>query len=311
MPETSCYVCNLESTISDNPDHLRKVVSCPRCQKYEIFIKTAEKIKNNISQQQIANISSWIYHNDKPIIDQNNIENLLNLPTATVGEKARRFITYVAKQYPKPGDFIKNIHADDTIYLTMTGCYDRTELGYIIKDYLSVNQEYLLNFNDSDNRYSFKISPQGWAYIESLKELNPDSHIGFIAMWFNKQLDSFFHDIEEAIRDAKYQPLRLDRKEHNNNIDDEIIATIRQSKFIVADFTGQRGGVYFEAGFAKGLGLEVIYLCEESDFENVHFDNRQSNFIIWNKDNLDQLRKKLTDRIIATIGKGSYNPQIQ
>ena len=37
---------------------------------------------------------------------------------------------------------------------------------------------------------------------------------------------------------------------------DRIIAQIRASKFVVADFTRNRGGVYYEAGFALGLGSQ-------------------------------------------------------
>lgn len=48
--------------------------------------------------------------------------------------------------------------------------------------------------------------------------------------------------------------MMIGSKEHSNKIDDEIIGEIRRSAFIVADFTGHRGGVYFEAGFAMGLG---------------------------------------------------------
>ena len=32
---------------------------------------------------------------------------------------------------------------------------------------------------------------------------------------------------------------------------------------MVCDLTGYRGGVYFEAGFAHGLGLPVIYTCRK------------------------------------------------
>ncbi len=34
-------------------------------------------------------------------------------------------------------------------------------------------------------------------------------------------------------------------------------------RFMIADFTGHRGGVYFEAGFAHGLGIPVIWTCRE------------------------------------------------
>ena len=66
-----------------------------------------------------------------------------------------------------------------------------------------------------------------------------------------------------GIEDAGYEAVRIDEKEHTNKIDDEIIAEIRRSRFVVADFTqgkdGARGGVYYEAGFAHGLGIEVIF----------------------------------------------------
>ena len=45
--------------------------------------------------------------------------------------------------------------------------------------------------------------------------------------------------------------------EHINKIRDEIISQITRSKFLIADFTGHRGGVYFEAGLAMGLRRSV------------------------------------------------------
>ena len=62
-----------------------------------------------------------------------------------------------------------------------------------------------------------------------------------------------YTSIETAISGAGYKPVRIDKHQHNNRIDDEIVAAIRQSRFVVADFTQQRGGVYFEAGLAMGL----------------------------------------------------------
>ena len=44
---------------------------------------------------------------------------------------------------------------------------------------------------------------------------------------------------------------------------------IRKSKFLIADFTGQRGGVYYEAGFAYGLGLPVIWTCRKDWFDGL------------------------------------------
>jgi nucleoside 2-deoxyribosyltransferase len=126
-------------------------------------------------------------------------------------------------------------------------------------------------------------------------------------MWFDdSMMEAYDNGIAPAIRDAGYEPIRIDRKDHNNKIDDEIIAEIRRSRFLVADFTqggsGARGGVYYEAGFAHGLNIPVIFTCREDVIDKVHFDTRQYNHITWAKS--DQLRDRLAKRISATLGDG-------
>jgi nucleoside 2-deoxyribosyltransferase len=124
-------------------------------------------------------------------------------------------------------------------------------------------------------------------------------------MHFAPGLDEFFNNgIEPGVRAAGYEALRIDRTEHNNRIDDEIIAAIRQTKFLIADFTNSRGGVYYEAGFAKGLGHEVIWSVRDDHLHDVHFDTRQYNFIVWRADDLPSFAKALQNRIDATVGKG-------
>lgn len=79
-----------------------------------------------------------------------------------------------------------------------------------------------------------------------------------------------------------------------------IVAEIRKSSFLIADFTGDRGGVYFEAGFAKGLGIPVIFSCKKGEWtDKLHFDTRQYNHIIW--ETPTDLAVKLQNRIAATI----------
>ena len=94
--------------------------------------------------------------------------------------------------------------------------------------------------------------------------------------------------------------------EHDGRIDDQIIAEIRRSAFVIADFTGHRGGVYYEAGFAHGLGRRVIFTCRADDMDKLHFDVRQYNTIVW--DSSDQLSKLLQNRILALFGAGPRKP---
>ena len=105
--------------------------------------------------------------------------------------------------------------------------------------------------------------------------------------------------------------MRIDQKEHTNKIDDEIIAEIRRARFVVADFThgggGARGGVYYEAGFAHGLGIDVIFTCREDKFDALHFDTRQYNHISWSSP--EELKNALKNRIFALYGDGPLKNQ--
>jgi nucleoside 2-deoxyribosyltransferase len=112
-----------------------------------------------------------------------------------------------------------------------------------------------------------------------------------------------------SIADSAYKPHRVDNREHSDKIDDEIVAQIKRSRFILADFTKHRGGVYYEAGFAKGLGLDVIWTCREDDVDKLHFDIRQYNCILWNETDLDGFKNGITNRVEAVLGRGSYRPE--
>jgi|SRR5579862_1169341 len=154
---------------------------------------------------------------------------------------------------------------------------------------------------------SVRPTALGWQELDKLRATQTVSSQAFVAMWFNDSTDdAYFSGILPALAATGYKSLRVDKKEHNNKIDDEIIAEIRRSRFLIADFTCEpknvRGGVYYEAGFARGLGIPVIWTCKDTSINDLHFDTRQYAHIVW-KDTAD-LFLQLRNRIGATIGDG-------
>ena len=152
----------------------------------------------------------------------------------------------------------------------------------------------------------FTVTVDGYSHIVD-QRINVDSSLSFVAMWFDDSLtEAYEKGIKPAIEETGYTPLRIDQKEHINKIDDEIIAEIRRSRFLVADFThgsdGARGGVYYEAGFAHGIELPVIFTCREDAVETLHFDTSHYSHIVWTTP--EELREKLKNRILAVIGEG-------
>ena len=121
-------------------------------------------------------------------------------------------------------------------------------------------------------------------------------------MAFAKELISVWRNgIKPALERVGYRAYRVDDDPHIGRIDAKIMTEIKNSKFVLADVTNQRPGVYFEAGYAIGLGLPVIWSVHEDDLRNVHFDTRQYNHIVW-KD-ADDLEQQLYNRVSAVIGR--------
>ena len=144
-----------------------------------------------------------------------------------------------------------------------------------------------------------RLTDKGWHRFNQLRDIQKDSSQAFVAMWFDSTLESIWKDgLKPALDAVGYRALRIDEKQFNDKIDDQIIAEIRRSGLLIADVTGHRGGVYFEAGFALRLGLHVIWTCRKDDLENAHFDTRQYNHIDW--EDADDLKRRLINRIEAT-----------
>ena len=147
------------------------------------------------------------------------------------------------------------------------------------------------------------MTAKGYQRLSELQRASRVSALAFVAMWFDASMDPIYDEaINPAVREAGYKAVRIDREQHANRIDDEIIGRIKGSRFMVADFTGQREGVYFEAGMMLGLGRTVIWMCRKHDLDQLHFDTRQYNFIDYQ--DVAEAKKRLYDRIIAIEGEG-------
>lgn len=163
------------------------------------------------------------------------------------------------------------------------------------------------------------LSSAGWLEVDELRSRRVRDELtqGFVAMWFGKEHEeyggcpssefsrtAYLQGFDVGIDNAGYRARRIDFKEFNEDVVAELLMEIQQSRFLVADLTGHRNGVYFEAGYARGLGLPVIFTCHQSDLANAHFDTRNYNQLVWTK--AEELAKKLENRIVATIGWGPH-----
>jgi hypothetical protein len=295
----NCPICLMYPV---SPRHIDDVwyIECPRCGHYQVTGSAVAITKDaKLSERQRANISGWLFENPGFEISTTNFDRLKDTRSLSFDLRSDKLLLNLEKKTEYAGQYLEL----DPSWFGSSWSVNVEELREIV-DYLVVMGRIK---KLSPQKASYKISHDGWRHLEILKETNPRSNQCFVAIWFDEKMKQMYDEsFTKAIQEAGYRPHRVDQREYNDKIDDEIIAEIRRSRFIVADFTGQRGGVYYEAGFAKGLGLGVIFTCKKDEIDKLHFDIRQYNCIDWEEDRLTDFVKRLKNRIESVFGHGSY-----
>ena len=271
-------------------------VDCQRCGLFQITFEARTNL-DNLGPDHRLKLSAYCRRvsgrNNRPVIDHDNIEELIALlPNYTPREQLDNLLHVLGKMSPGLGKECQFVFGRDHPLVSTTG---GEEIGFLLNALRE--QEYL------SKSARTTLTLKGWEYLEEIQKTGRQSNRVFVAMWFNPSMNTLYDDaIKPAILKAGYDPLRIDKHEHVNRIDDEIIGQIRRSRFMVADFTGQRPGVYFEAGMMHGLGRTVIWLCAEKELQGMHFDVRQFNCITYKSPG--EAKAPLYNRILAIEGEG-------
>jgi DNA-directed RNA polymerase subunit RPC12/RpoP len=334
MKKYNCIICGNEieePSISYNINGY----NCQSCGPFAMPLSMVRKIEAflNYTRLDLGRIAGYLFESREAfnqyesgnygvplMLDAAKIKSILEDPFVpnTITEKLDKILIYLDKHseyfgqvvvVPPQAAYAMNLKEFEMMI------HELSKEGYIY-DSVAVGE---INGTIIGNGLILKLS--GIKYLKERKSLkNPNEC--FVAMWFEdaETGDLWNNAIQPGCTDAGYHAVRIDKKEHNNFIVDEILSGIRKSHFLIADFTGQNRGVYFEAGFARGLGKEVIQLCRKDHFEKVidpntkkarddmymHFDTAQIKTIIWEKGKESDIRERIRFRIERTFGPGGY-----
>jgi len=242
-------------------------------------------------EKEKKNYAKWNNYNNTIC----TIEEFLSDFPRDIVELQIRSLMLLYQKFPKYGLQIKDI---DPCHYFAEGYTDHAFIiDTMVKNDLIKTDIHKYGDGSFNLNTPILITEQGWIEIQKNINLNYSKQV-FIAMSFAPEMDSAYLAIKKAVSELGYNPMRIDKKEHNKEISGEILYEIKNSYFVIADVTGHRNGVYFEAGFAMGHNKPIIWCCNKND-DNLHFDTRQYNHIFW--ENEQQLYEKLKDRILGTI----------
>jgi len=217
---------------------------------------------------------------------------IANLPNPATHEKPDILLVSLALVHPKPGEYFS---VDQWRERSLSCAHDQTEAGYFLKC-LIADHSYI-----ESKAVGCQITNRGWERVATLSTNGGAlSKAAFVAMAFNTTMLPLWDAVfSPAIKRAGYEPRLANNPMHNDQIDARIVAELKQCRFVVADVTGANTGVYFEAGYALGLGRPVIWTCQNDSRKDMHFDTRQYNHILW--EDAESLSEQLYYRIVATI----------
>ncbi|WP_323587913.1 hypothetical protein [Aliarcobacter butzleri] len=294
-----CPICKKNDNIYKY-EQPNKYFECYYCGDF-IITPTFEQILAKDNYNRIR-MSSWIREQNSagiiPTILLENFSQLKDIKDKKINQKYELLLKYMYSE--------KTIQIQlsnlNRLYLVLFWCEDIDEFNILLSKAVELNHLKLVS--NGMNYQEYSISYDGKEFVENLG-LDNNSNKIFMAFHFTEEMKKEFEStIKRAVIDSsegKLEAVRVSSSatDHDAKIDDELIGMIKSSKAVIADFTGNRTAVYYEAGFAMGLGIPVIWTCKKADVDNLSFDTRQYPHIIW--ENEDDLYNQVLNRLKAKI----------
>jgi hypothetical protein len=298
-----CEICSTPTATSYGVNFDGVHQNCPRCGEFKISGSGCSIMRQAMGHRRRALLSGWVHQQNEsgsvPIITADVIKSVLQRSIPSVSDRANSLLKEAERGLEGLGG---TFNINDLRFISATYSDGQADVGYLVSALMDAG---LIKAHGAGGL--FAITPAGHMKLDESRSRPSVSSQGFVAMWFDGKLnDAYENGFQVGVMNAGYNPLRIDKVEHVNRIDDEIIRQINASRFIVADFTGHRGGVYFEAGYALGINIPVFWTCQKEDMGALHFDIRQFNCIDWTTP--QDLSMRLTARIEAVLGHGPLTP---
>lgn len=339
-----CPICRTNNTTKSGLDYLEhdyNFYNCPNCGRFVY----CDKIDNNIDKDKY---SSYLYYKTTDINTEDFKNNKLSKFYNFIGpksdfekvvaenywaahltndvvnswyptkfnDKIDKFLILLSKKTRYMGEIL---NLNDDALLSACFCLksnkklfdSQADMFNQVRQFLNyLKEKKYIEYSNNNIR----LLPEGWKRVDELQQSNSNNKNVFVSMAFNDGTFDTRQAIKEGIIGAGYSPEFIDEIIHNKQIVPEMFRLIRECRFLILEITDPNYGAYYEAGYALGLGKEVIICCK-SDVKNrkftieeekykkyliPHFDIAQKQILFW--DNYEDLSKKLNEWIKAIIG---------
>jgi nucleoside 2-deoxyribosyltransferase len=289
QPIGTCTVCGSRANILRMNYDVGEVVNCSRCGDFEVSHIVADNLGLPFTEpKKLALVSYNIRKMQKPSAPRpplstaffNSLENL-GLPSP-MDIMDNLLLMLAEEAYERPGREQQILYSDEKL-LGIIGAVEASDAQWTTA--FSKSQGLLVGEVANVSASKLRLTPQGWLRVDELKRAHISSRYAFFARQFkNDDLDQLFNtSLRQAVSDTGYDLRTVTQKA--GHIDAIIEDEIRRCRFLIADLSDDNAGAYWEAGFAEGLGKDVIYICraksQQGEPLKTHFDTDHRQTVRW------------------------------
>ncbi|GIP38656.1 hypothetical protein J31TS4_19360 [Paenibacillus sp. J31TS4] len=214
----------------------------------------------------------------------------------TVEAKMDKLLSFLHRNAQGPGDEVQldPMHAS----FNLTYSPNLQEFIYILEQ---LKTEKLINRVGA----TLSLTEQGWEAAERLYEQEQrPGKLCYISMTEDSELlGPMKESVFPRLRDKGYEPLAPDQPAGEPGAARDMRREIGEADLLIADVTVPKPHLYFEAGYAEGLGIEVIYTVRQDAVWEQTFGIMQTEPLVW--ETADELADKLVVKLASLERKAA------
>jgi hypothetical protein len=312
-----CEICGTRPApempaIAGLPSHGRH---CPRCGAFWLIGTAKERLRRLLEDKSIER--SLLSHRVRQRVDasQNPISFFESDLEIYIGdrvppnpqEQVNNLILWIGNSQLTPEEWAQATPQRLAALIGTAKSADRSDepgLNWLFQQ-IPKSDLFVQTTTSNGSELRLRLTMAGWKEYDQLSHRNLAGRTAFMAMKFgDSNLDTVLKKcFKPAVERAGFTLQVLSEGQAAGLIDNQIRARIRAARFVVADLSHDNNGAYFEAGFAEGMGLPVIYTCEAKKFseKKTHFDTNHLVTIPWSLAQLEDTASLLTATVRATL----------
>jgi hypothetical protein len=152
------------------------------------------------------------------------------------------------------------------------------------------------------NQYTNNVEQLADDVLNLCEKLMTPNNV-FIVMSFKEDYIDLYESYETVCKDFGFDAVRTDQVTSRERITPRILEGIKRSAFVIADVSEKSLNVFYEIGFAEGIGRPVIITAKEGT--ELPFDIKDTPIVYWKT--LKELRQKLQPIIVDIKENANYS----